>query len=65
MSKERPEVVTDEMLEYLDDLRESGEVNMFGAGQYIQRDFDLTRTQSRDVVLYWMATFQDRHSEGD
>ena len=38
---DRPEIVTDEMLEYLDDLRESGETNMFGAGPYVQREFGL------------------------
>jgi len=32
---ERPEIVTDEHLDYLDELRESGVTNMFGAGAYL------------------------------
>ena len=30
-----------EVFLYLDDLRESGETNMFGAVKYIQNDFEL------------------------
>lgn len=58
---ERPEVVTDEMLEYLDDLRESGVTNMFGAAPYVQEAFDLSRREGKDVLLYWMETFGERH----
>lgn len=55
---ERPEFVTDAHLEYLDDLRESGVINMFGAADYVARQFPmLTRTQARQVLSYWMQTF--------
>ncbi len=53
----RPENVTDEHLEYLDDLRESGETNMFGANPYVQREFGLTRAEASPIVSYWMETF--------
>lgn len=54
---ERPEVVKDEHLEYLDSLRESGVTNMFGAPEYIHNAFDVTRNQAREIVQYWMETF--------
>jgi hypothetical protein len=61
--KEMPEFCTIEMLEYLDDVRESGVTNMYGAAPYVAMEFpELSKSQSRDVLLYWMATFEDRHS---
>lgn len=59
---ERPEIVTDAMLEYLDDLRESGVTNMYGAGEYLEATFsELDRRNSGDVLQYWMKTFSKRH----
>ena len=55
MPKERPEIVTDEMIIYLDRLRESAVTNMYGAGPWLEREFGLTRYQAKDVVLYYMS----------
>jgi len=38
---ERPECVMDEHLDYLDELRDSGITNMFGAWPYLMSMFDL------------------------
>lgn len=59
---ERPDFVTEEHLEYLDDLRESGATNMFGAGTYVQREFGLSSQTSRSILSYWMETFSERHA---
>lgn len=48
------------MFQYLDDLRESGQVNMFGSGTYLQSTFGLSRYEAKDVVLEWMKTFGER-----
>ena len=53
----RPENVSDEHLEYLDELRESGRTNMFGAGTYLMSEFGLSRTRAKEVLHYWMETF--------
>ena len=54
----RPAFVTDEHIEFLNDLRESGTTNMFGAVPYIQDAFpELTRQQSSEVLKYWMDSF--------
>lgn len=57
----RPSVVEDEHLTYLDELRESGETNMFGASPYLQAEFGLERKDAKEILLYWMKTFEDRH----
>ena len=54
---QRPEIVTDEHLTYLDDLRESGATNMFGAGTFVQEEFGTSRQDSKDILTYWMKTF--------
>lgn len=60
----RPEFCTDEMLEYLDDLRESGVTNMFGAVPYVERNFpELTEGEAKEVLFFWMKTFTERHGK--
>ena len=54
----RPSFILDEHLEYLDDLRESGETNMFGARPYLIEEYsDLTKQEARTILTYWMKTF--------
>lgn len=60
---ERPEFLTDEHLEYLDRLRDSGATNMFGAGSYIEAAFGLDKREARAALVYWMSTFSERHGE--
>jgi len=63
MSKiEKPEIVADEHLEFLDELRLEGRVNMFGANPYIMNEFNVEISDSRAILKYWMFTFSDRHS---
>lgn len=58
---ERPAIVTDEHLTYLDDLRESGETNMFGARPYVQREFGVSSREAQTILGYWMKSFSERH----
>ena len=53
----RPENVTDDHLDYLDNLRESGVTNMFGAGEYLEEEFSLDKKEAKEILLYWMASF--------
>jgi hypothetical protein len=47
----------DECYRFLDGLRESGKINMFGAVPYLQEKFPtMTRTMAKDVLLRWMET---------
>ncbi len=57
---ERPDIVTQEHLEYLDALRDSGETNMFGASPYLEAEFGLTQPDAKIVLKYWMISFEQR-----
>ena len=61
----RPEIVTAEHLAYLDELRDSGATNMFGAGSYLIGRFALSRNDSRTVLTYWMDSFEEREAAGE
>ena len=52
------------MFLFLDDLRESGITNMWGAGVYLQEVFEVTKIEARDVLLEWMKTFSERKANG-
>jgi len=47
-----------EYFSYLDELRESGVTNMFGAAPYLQEEFGLGRYEARDVLSAWMKQFK-------
>ena len=55
--QEIPEAATDEVLDYLDDLRESGKTNMLGAGVYLQNKFLFGQREASKVLGYWMDTY--------
>lgn len=58
MKTQAPDFVTVEHLDYLDALRESGIVNMFGARPYLMQEFpELTKQQAATVLSHWMQTF--------
>ena len=61
---DRPEVVTDEHLDFLDELRDSGITNMYGAGPYLLDEFpELNKDEGSQVLRYWMKSFEDRHPQ--
>ena len=63
---ERPSIVSDEHLTYLDDLRESGVTNMFGAGVYLERSHsELGRNEANEILSYWMDSFSERSEAGE
>lgn len=47
---------------YLDELRESGETNMYGAGPYLVARFGVTKDESHDLLKAWMDSFAERHA---
>ena len=61
--KQKPALLLDEHLIYLDRLRKRGITNMFGAGPYLQRQFSLSQEDAHEVLGYWMDTFSERHEE--
>ena len=49
-----------EVLEFLNILRDSGVTNMFGATPYIKDEFDLDSEESKCLLMLWMANFNDK-----
>ena len=43
--------------DYLNELRESGETNMFGASSYLEQEFDLEKHEAREILTVWITTF--------
>jgi len=55
----------EEVFEFLDDLRISGEVNMFGSGPFVSEAFGLSKHEARSLVLEWMETFSVRKKDSE
>lgn len=51
----------EQVFEFLDNLRKSGETNMFGATPFIQREFGLPAEKAKPLLVEWMKTFDERH----
>ena len=49
-----------ELLQFLDELKESGSINMFGAPKVLQEFFDLDRTTAVKVWEEWTKRKLDR-----
>lgn len=46
---------------FLDELRESGVTNMFGAGPFLVKEFGVDKSLSHKILGDWMETFSNRH----
>ena len=42
---------------YLDELRESGEINMMGAPRELQYEFEMDKTEARKIFGLWTKQF--------
>ena len=45
------------MYRFLDELKEIGAVNMFGARPYLQEEFELTMPEATKTLGRWMRTY--------
>lgn len=48
-----------QVFEYLNELRESGITNMFGASPYIQNQFAIEENESMKLLSLWMNNFNE------
>ena len=44
---------------YLENLRNSGITNMYGASVYLQQEFGLDKYAARNVVINWMQNYDE------
>ena len=47
---------------YLDDLRASGETNMFAAAPYLEGEYALDGRESKKILSVWMDTYSGNTS---
>lgn len=47
------------VLNYLNELRDSGETNMFGARPYIIRKFPVSSDEAKRLLMLWMHNFNN------
>lgn len=43
---------------FLDDLRESGETNMFFATPYIIEEFGIDKNEAKKILIEWMESYE-------
>ena len=46
-----------EVFNYLNELRESGVTNMFGAGSYLVDEFEISKQEASKLLSKWMDNF--------
>jgi uncharacterized protein YciI len=47
--------------QFLNELRDSGIVNMFGSMTYVRDQFGLSKAEATAIVLEWMKTFRKQN----
>tara|TARA_B100000963_G_C22628807_1_gene673813 strand:- start:372 stop:569 length:198 start_codon:yes stop_codon:yes gene_type:complete len=55
-------MINEEWIEYyvyLEELRQSGKTNMFGASPYLQKQYGLNPREARKVLGSWMDNYQE------
>ena len=50
--------LSDSYKQFLDELRDSGETNMFGATIYLMQEFDITKHLATDILNTWMKEYK-------
>lgn len=55
--------LAEEVFPYLDELRKSGETNMFGAHKYVMDDFDISKSMAITLVSAWMKQFNSNKED--
>lgn len=56
----RPAFVTSDHLNYLDELRSTGLVNMFDAWWFIRHEFGANEETAKKILSYWIEAFGDK-----
>ena len=51
---------TDRWNQILNDLRESGEINMFGAPRWLRDNYGLEKSEANEIFTAWTKTFEER-----
>lgn len=59
-------MTNEEYFKVLDEIRNSGLVNMFGSAKPLRDMFpDLSREESKSIVIQWMKSYHKRHHQNE
>lgn len=59
LKKRKATQIEQNVCSYLNDLRESGDVNMFGASGHVELEFGLNKKEAKRMLSLWMKNFND------
>jgi hypothetical protein len=45
--------------EFLNELRESGQINMFGASRVLMESFGLDKEEAKEIFIAWTEQFRE------
>ncbi len=48
-----------EYFEFLEELRESGAINMYGAGPYLSEESYISPSEAREILKAWMDSYSE------
>lgn len=52
-------------LDYLELLRQSGEINMYGATSYLMEEFNISRQEASKILNFWMNNYEEIMNENN
>ena len=52
--------MSEQYTQFLDELRDSGITNMYGAAPYLQEAFGLDKIEARMILIDWMENYGKR-----
>lgn len=55
--------ISNEVFLYLEELRESGEINMYESPRYVAETFDVSKSMARKLVTTWMENYKEKENE--
>ena len=55
--------ISNEVFLYLEELRESGVTNMFGAHRYVMEDFEISKPLAMKLVKTWMDRYDEEKTK--
>lgn len=44
---------------FLEELRQSGQTNMYGAGVYLREEFNISKAESYEILNQWMTRYDE------
>ena len=50
-------MLTKEHKDFLDWVRESGSINMYGVGKLLEMEFGVDKHEARKILIEWMNSF--------